>query len=1045
MASNNTEGKLVSTTTFTPLQQGEVQLYAYELPPVAPGSYTVSINQSVTADGVKEDLPTTVKDFEVKAIDLYSLSPLLVHSFYPPRLHEVPGTELPQIVLKGAVPWVHHLENSEELAAPVPWLALLVFRPSELDVPSEVKDVGSKPSSTMAITLPRDTVAKTTKFEKCHPLPPNVTSESADFVFLRGSTFKSYFEDQTPGASQQKPSLRRYPYLVHIKKFHEDGSDSPWTKLSTVLGHRINTSSLAGPQLRHAHLVSLEGVHTRIDWATAIKDDGVVPLVSLYSWSFKWTEDSSLSSGAIFNHIKGNVRPLALDLHEPGEDKDEKEKRGRDWVKKRLNEGYTIVRHRDIAGQTSMALYRGPLTPRQPLRVQIKPSMHGTDLQIVNTTTQLLDVSYSMAWDLGRSFATRNAKFASAITALRRKLCVRAALGPAGGIGSTGDVTKGPSSNTELIADVVGKLQHLFSKVDGQDGKIKLHTKLETFPAGGPNRWLVSQSAASTAPPGVMTHAKLKRNLEKYVRGWLTQAAERLANEKDQNTTSENGEFDQVIRYVVADLLSLKFIPPLYLFPDPRVLLPEHISTFLIDDAWVDAMIDGALGIGNSVGGHDDPAKEEIRHAINKYLEKRTSPRANAPASGLVLKSGIVDSFPDMKIKATSEDGVAVPVLQTQQRDMTMALFDRDATGKVADLKIEFQLPTHQNQYSLHRENTDDLRIVFDLWPYLKDAGDPASGTQPESRRWQKGDEVGVPGIERIVDWDTGVLVPQAIFDAGNKTALEKLGADKYKEPSPDSGSVYLSIFLQGRDSVLIVPFKASNNVTHNVARQLFPERQEVSQITGPETSAVVYSLKQAVEPKTRPPVTSVFAKTVYTLQFPGKSIPLQAYPVVDIVFAFWPAEASRDYFQKPAKGEVVKELRIERLDVIIPIGDGADHLLAPDAPLPSVRVIGSGMRWTATSYRLSPAQLEAEKVYVADDSADHLMVRLRPRGTASIAARTVGATDPSFVLTGATINGVLGDKVPILTRDTYLWDGTNGADGERIAAMDHDVYVAKE
>ena len=94
------------------------------------------------------------------------------------------------------------------------------------------------------------------------------------------------------------------------------------------------------------------------------------------------------------------------------------------WVISRLNAGYSLARYRTWTGEVTMAMMRGLLIPRSPYDAQspsptLSSSDFGGDLAIIDKDSGLIDVTYHMAWTLGRSLAMSDRSFSAALMRVR--------------------------------------------------------------------------------------------------------------------------------------------------------------------------------------------------------------------------------------------------------------------------------------------------------------------------------------------------------------------------------------------------------------------------------------------------------------------------------------------------------------------------------------------------------------------------------------------------------------------------------------------------
>lgn len=1008
-----------STSTSTKDENVKSRLYGYEVPPLEAGDYIIITKQSVEAPNELTQQIVSKQPVTVRASQPYALSPDLIHSYYPPNMRKVSATTLPHVVLKGATPWERSKGNSPG-QAPTPWLALLLFTDDELCVPPEVASPLIRPSGTKALTLPL-TLFNACRAKFCHTKDlsvdgglqkPDGSPATGDFIFPKSAAFRMFFDRQdltNKTGEQRGPDLDRYKLLTLMTDTGvDDGTGHRNAKLSTLMGHRTRPYGLAsGSQKVHAHVVSIESLESQIDYEAAKGASATVALVSLMSWTFTWQENNADQSLEMFKNLslQDSLRPLEIKMSSPKGTFDPSDP-SLDWVQGRLREGYTIVRHRDIAGETAMALYRGPLMPRLARRARIQPSIHGSDLQIIDSYAKVIDVSYSTAWELGRSLASRDAKFSSAISSLRRKLYMRAVMQ------SVTDEVEGDfkitQKSTEVVGQVLGKLDKLFNGSQLPNPS-DLPLGFEKPNANSALRWTVPKPNVSSlaAAPGVMTQAKLRRHLQKSVEKWLRDETRKLF--KPAPATSTFWQLSAVFDWLVNNLMSLKIVPATYLFPDPAVIASESINCFLVDDVWVDALVDGAMSIANTMGGGDDPVRDEIRTAFNVYLKEAPTRLVPIGGSGFVIRSGIVESFPDLEISITANNPTSTPLecaYRAKNDDMILCLVARGQEQKLVDYVVKLKLPPHQQRFAMEDIYQFKMDFTCTLKPFLK-TDKPGGSQDTELDRtisWTRTKEgkvqSGSPSYPPIWDWNTGVLAPHLIAQMTD----DFINADKEKtrtwdKPATDSRSIYLATQLTDRDHCVTLKFdvtKDDKGVSRaSDTRELFPKNVPVESDTREKAALHDPRLIDNVgTPSSRG--KSWFTKQAFSQDSPGNNIPAQSNTTQHIVFSIKPTE---DKAHPLPSG-----IEVTSMEFTIPLGEDASHLLDHLAPLPTVRAIGARQQWvTALTHRKSDA---------------FIVVHLMPRGGRGAVLQK--GLDASFLLTGATVNGVMGDDVKITVTETY-------------------------
>ncbi|PNP55908.1 hypothetical protein FNYG_15437 [Fusarium nygamai] len=1014
-----------SSSTAYDTADAKARLYAYEIPPMPPGEYEIITTQEVISGKDTEKLVST-QPVTVKACQPYAIPPELVHSFYPPNLRTVSATTLPHVVLKGATPW-ERSQTHKPGTAPTPWIALLLFTDEDLCVPPEVTSA-AKPSGTRSFTLPLS-LFNSNRSKWCHkndysdsdvPVKGDGSPATADFLFVKSSAFKMYFErqDSTGKTDQQAgPDLDRYKLLTYITDSGvKDESGHVTNKLSTLIGHRARPYTLGDQPVQvYAHIISIETLDGRIDWKAASQASATIALVSLFSWTFTWEKNNASQDLEMFKHLadQKNIRPLAIKL--PPTDPNKPDDPSAAWVRRRVTEGYTIVRHRDIAGESSMALFRGPLIPGLSRKARIKPSVHGTDLQIIDTSARILDISYNTAWELGRTLAGRDAKFSTAIAYLRRKLCMKA-------------VTKSKISENEDAENEQSKLMHkadavvdsALSKLDGLfNGSVA--AKMKDLPREGELRWQVPSPAATSmaAAPGVMTFKKLRRHLESAAKPYIEEKTRELC--QATSLVSSIPQLGLVFNWLIDNLMSLKLIPATYLFPDPAVLAKESVNCFLMDDTWIDALVDGAMSLANTMGGGSDPVRDLIRYAFNLYLKDAPADRVQIGGSGFIVRSGIVESFPDLEMTITTkrpgskEDTPLNCAYRTRNEDMILCLVARGQEQRLVDYTVKLKLPPHQQRYSLGDVYKDSMEFTCEMKPFLT-MTEQFKNALPKAEvekkiKWSRTGVISPSGfpIKPIWNHDTGVLTPHLVVNMMD-FFIDQNKDRVWDKPASDSKVVYIATQLLERDHSVTLDFNVTAD-KESKPRVIFPEQPE------PEEDDRELAIKHLPE-NTEARLKSWFTKLAFSQDSPGRSIPPQSNTPQNIVFSI---KASTAPTNVPAGTEVFT------IEVTIPIGEDPSHLLDHLAPLPSVRAIGPRQQWiAATTHRAATKERAAEMV-----------VHLKPRGTAGGGATFAEGLDASFMLIRATVNGVVGNDVEIKAREVYgRWEKGKNAEGKEVSVV---------
>ena len=137
---------------------------------------------------------------------------------------------------------------------------------------------------------------------------------------------------------------------------------------------------------------------------------------------------------------------------------------------------------------------------------------------------------------------------------------------------------------------------------------------------------------------------------------------------ENQRVLDETGSF-------LARLKLLYGIPFQYLVPDSRMLPPESIRFFFVDQNWVDAIVDGALSLGRiaEVDQQHDRAVVPLLHARTDaaacnirrtLLKKEPVGESGDPPNytGFLMRSAVVSGWPGLEVAAYKDARGEQPV-----------------------------------------------------------------------------------------------------------------------------------------------------------------------------------------------------------------------------------------------------------------------------------------------------------------------------------------------------------------------------------------------
>ncbi len=110
------------------------------------------------------------------------------------------------------------------------------------------------------------------------------------------------------------------------------------------------------------------------------------------------------------------------------------------------------------------------------------------------------------------------------------------------------------------------------------------------------------------------------------------------------NNGSNSLDLPQEVKAWFERLSLLQGVPFNYLVPDEHMLPPESIRFFMVDQLWVECLLDGAFSIGRvSTADHERDSQHAQSPAANPY---------QTVVSGLLLRSDVVAGWPGLLVDA---------------------------------------------------------------------------------------------------------------------------------------------------------------------------------------------------------------------------------------------------------------------------------------------------------------------------------------------------------------------------------------------------------
>lgn len=493
-----------------------------------------------------------------------------------------------------------------------------------------------------------------------------------DLIFVPSSLFNAVFTQYDaqgqPTQGQTHGWVHHHRFLSHLRHIHLDGTataaatDDEDHAYSVVVSHRTGPLDITQPTTVVAHLVNIEGVES-LSWPVT---QGYVAMSSLYSWDYSCLPPKSLNVADAFAQLGTSLNVLRPGLTQDDEAALQAAGAVGARLHSRLNDGFSMVRYRVQTGEVSSAFFRSPLTPNTvnfPATEQPQwpaTSTTGQKLQILDQQLNLMDLTYSAAWNLGKTLALADQTFAVALSRVRTQILDVAMKMAQEAVVKTWAADLGIPSPYRTREDVVSSIADTIKKV----GKLPGSKLLQQDPSGMVHRWFRPE------------HPKLDltykgSEVDKIIDQYLAGAAALVASTTDGDGSSQTppapyNEFNvpyspdwAVVLKWVMDRYFLVNVPSHYLISDASHLPTESLRFFNIDPAWVWAMVDGGLSFANHLDRDDDRLRDAIKGAINTYLKTQIPGLGYVPpvpTYGFFVRSALVTKFPDMIVDLKGTD-----------------------------------------------------------------------------------------------------------------------------------------------------------------------------------------------------------------------------------------------------------------------------------------------------------------------------------------------------------------------------------------------------
>ncbi len=349
----------------------KVQFIQHCQPPLDSGTYTVEVEQKVKtkqSDKIPEQTFSKELTFYVDGHRFAPLTPDVIYAVFPPagNLGEY-SNALPHIILKrGTLPWERTIRSTN---SDLPWLALLLFQESEKPEPKTIKLKELKATS------------GNTKFP-----------EFIDEAGQNDEDVVTVIDVPQNILEKILPPEKDLTLLASVNQITNEKNESLSEPLATILGNRLPKKG----EVSTVHLVALEERYNsgEFNYQGAGLND-FIRLVSLASWSFTCV-NSKHNFDALLKEIDREPDTLRL----PSE--------GNNPAKQYLDLGYVPLHHALRQGDKTVSWYHSPLSTGQSQDNLTAPVAIADQLMRYDPNTGMFDVSYAMAWQLGRMLTLQN-------------------------------------------------------------------------------------------------------------------------------------------------------------------------------------------------------------------------------------------------------------------------------------------------------------------------------------------------------------------------------------------------------------------------------------------------------------------------------------------------------------------------------------------------------------------------------------------------------------------------------------------------------------
>jgi hypothetical protein len=668
------------------------------LPSLSAGLYELQVKQTLKVkDGVaaQQSIPenTTFMAAQEFAVSgpRFRLDPSDVHAMFPPQNSQgVFEDALPHIVFtKRALPWERSIFTDEK----APWLALLLFDPTEILPPiaGSSDSNGTNPPNGLT-TISVEAFVDTEEIHIYKPVYTNPIDKN------EGSLLIQVFDISPEIFKRVMPTIKDVKYLAHCREvIPTGGTETPGSAwYSVVAGGRFPAPPESGQpgRLNVVHLVSLEGFekHLKDSGNSSDTDFGKdidrIRIVSLANWTFTCLPDSGENFQNLMLNLVAESKNDALEFKLPIQQEKSTPSDEVKYVFDMIEAGFVPCSYQARQGQRAFAWYHGPFIPHQidTLLRDRKAFVSSSQAILYDQKHGSWDMSYAVAWETGRLLALSDQRFNSSLLSWRRKA-------------------------HRLIDRLSEQSSHPLHSVQESASETIKKDLVEKMMGITPQMMTYSSAEPAVPIPPLQDAYQTVAQLGSMYSGPMFQTQLQQAGEE---------ELDLICEWLT-HLYLLYSVPFNNLVPDERLLPPESIRFFYLDQKWLEVMLDGALSIGIQSSRdvkHRDAMLDFIREQVQIWLEVmlkgaitfgihssrdvqhrnamlgdiRKQVKAltkdnaqplthsdNTSLVGLLLRSAIISGWPGLEVHAYAQSDEPVGILRMDQLagNVLLCLFER--------------------------------------------------------------------------------------------------------------------------------------------------------------------------------------------------------------------------------------------------------------------------------------------------------------------------------------------------------------------------------